>query len=135
MATAARTDPFDALHELLTTTAGRAMARAIMEELRVQRDEWKAPRGSVKLAIEIARSRQANGAGGPGVFRIDNRIAPALARLVLQARPALRGWLECRRMEGEDEALAAAYNDPTPELAADPRLPWLDPARPLRPIR
>jgi hypothetical protein len=125
-------DPFVLLREALATSAGRKMILSVLTELRAQLDAGFGE-GSMRLAIETARRKRAGGAGGPGAYRLDNRVAPALARFLLRNRPQLRGWLVLRKMAGEAPEVTAAYNSKELPMPVDMRLAWCDPDSPMRP--
>jgi hypothetical protein len=126
-------DPFVLLRAALSEPNGRAIIKAIVAELGKQKKAgWS--QGSVRLALETARRTTKQPAGMDGDFRIDNRVAPAIARWCLQVKPALRGWLEVRRMVGETAEAANAYSDPNAEMPFDDRLMWVDPAAPFVPM-
>ena len=126
-------DPFVILRTALSEPNGRAIIKAIVGELGKQKKAgWS--QGSVRLALETARRTTKQPAGMGGDFRIDNRVAPAIARWCLQVKPALRGWLELRRMVGESTEAANAYSDPKAGMPVDDRLIWVDPSSPYEPM-
>ena len=118
-------EPFTDLKAILTTDGGKKMLAEITDQLERQHDQgWN--QGSVRLAAEIARRITPADVEAPdpnGAFKLNNDLIPAIARLTLHDRPHWRGWLEVRRMAGESEELASAYNTPGAELE-DPRLDW-----------
>ncbi len=126
-------DPFVLLRAALSEPNGREIIKAIVKELGRQKAAgWS--QGSVRLALETARRTAKQPAGMKGDFRIDNRVAPAIARWCLQVKPALRGWLELRRMVGESPEAANAYCNPEAPMPVDDRLIWVDPANPYEPM-
>ena len=118
-------EPFADLKAILTTDGGKKMLAEITDQLEKQHDQgWS--QGSVRLAAEIARRVTPTDAEMPdatGAFKLNNDLVPAIARLTLHDRPHWRGWLEVRRMAGESQEMAEAYNTPGSNLE-DPRLSW-----------
>ena len=117
-------EPFTDLKAILTTDGGKKMLAEISNQLERQHDQgWN--QGSVRLAAEIARRITPSDveADPNGAFKLNNDLIPAIARLTLHDRPEWRGWLEVRRMAGESQELAEAYNTPGSNLE-DPRLSW-----------
>lgn len=127
------TNPFNMLRSALKTEQGRAMIEAIVDELYTQSNNGY-EQGSIRLAIESARRKAPSTSGMSGSYKVDNTIAPAIARWLIQTDPdTYQGWLEVRRMDGELADVAAAYNQEGGELPIDNRLYWLDVEDPYNP--
>jgi hypothetical protein len=126
-------EPFNDLREALRTEGGRKVMAAIMYQLGEQkRQGWN--QGSVRLALEVVRRTAPADAQTPDpAFRINNDLAPAVARLVLTRRPDWKGWLEVRVMQSESAEVASAYNTPGSEIE-DRRLWWAGEAEDFAPL-
>jgi hypothetical protein len=125
-------DLFELLHENFLHVEGRRFMKLVIARLWAKKLAGKL-RGSMRLGLENVRDDDTPAVGMVGAHKVNNNVAPAVSRWLLQCRPNLRGWIIAKHMKGEPAELTRAYMDPSLPLPPDPRMPLLDVEHPYHP--